>query len=486
MSVSNHFSVTMTRRAKIIATIGPASIGMDRLKQLVAAGMDVARLNFSHGDHEFHAETIRQIRQVSEETGKAITILQDLSGPKLRTGALINDQPIKLEEGKHITLTSKPLPVTAERIYVDYEALPSDVKAGDRILLDDGSIELRVLKTTESEVHAEIVNGGMLGSHKGINLPGVVLSAPALSKQDLDDLAFGIEQGVDAVALSFVRRAEDIHTLRGAIAACCSERQDLPVIAKLERPEAVARLDPIIEASDGVMVARGDLGVEVAPERVPSIQKEIIQRANEEHRIVITATQMLETMMEHPQPTRAEASDVANAVFDGSDALMLSGETAVGRFPIKAVETMERIILDAEKHMSKWGKDTYNYILETEDDAVATTHAARMLAHDRDVAAIAVFTRSGHTAKLMSSVRPRVPIWAFTPDPITYQRMALLWGVLPFLIPMAHSVEDMIEHVRQSSLTSGLARPGEQVVLVASLPIGAMGPPNFTLLHRLE
>ncbi len=476
----------MSRRAKIVATIGPASIGVDKLKALVAAGMDVARLNFSHGDHDFHAETIRQLRQVSDESGKAIAILQDLSGPKLRTGVLENNQSVLLEEGKKITLSTEAVPGTNERIYVDYDALPSDVKPGDRVLLDDGCIELRVLKTTEKEVQTEIVDGGLLGEHKGINLPGVILSAPALSKQDLDDLAFGIEQGVDAVALSFVRRAEDIHTLRGAIAACCSERHDLPVIAKLERPEAVEHLDPILEASDGVMVARGDLGVEVAPERVPSIQKEIIKRANEEHRIVITATQMLESMMENPHPTRAEASDVANAVFDGSDALMLSGETAVGKYPIQSIETMARIIIDAEAHMSQWGQDTYNNILETNDDAVATTHAARMLAHDRDVAAIAVFTRSGRTAKLMSSVRPRVPIWAFTPDPTTYQRLALLWGVQSFLMPTAHSVEEMIDHVRESSLGSGLLQRGDQVVLVASLPIGAMGIPNFTLLQRVE
>ena len=476
----------MTRRAKIIATIGPASSDLDSLKRMVAAGMDVARLNFSHGDHTIHAQTINLLREVSEQTGKAIAILQDLRGPKLRTGMIANGEVLHLQAGEKISLSTEPVQGTAERIYVNYEALPGDVKAGDRILIDDGCIELSVLKTTKTDVQAEIVTGGKLGNNKGINLPGVSLSTPALTKQDLEDLAFGIEQGVDAVALSFVRRAEDIHTLRGAIAACCSERQDMPVIAKLERPEAVERLDAILEACDGVMVARGDLGVEVAPERVPSIQKQIIHRANEEHRIVITATQMLESMMDNPHPTRAEASDVANAVFDGSDALMLSGETAIGKYPIKVVETMADIIIDAEEHGSEWGQDIYNSTLETEDDAVATTHAARMLAHDRDVAAIAVFTRSGRTAKLMSSVRPRVPIWAFTPDPTTFQRMALLWGVLPFLVPMAHSVEEMIDHVRDSSLASGLARRGEQVVLVASLPIGAMGHPNFTLLHRVE
>jgi len=295
-----------------------------------------------------------------------------------------------------------------------------------------------------------------------------------------------LEQGVDAVAMSYVRTADDLIDLRNAIVGYDPDFRSLPIIAKLERPGAVEQLDAILDVCDGVMVARGDLGVEVSPERVPSLQKHIIQRANIEMKTVITATQMLETMINHPHPTRAEASDVANAVFDGSDALMLSGETAIGKYPTKSVETMNRIILDAEKHAPEWGYRSKDEIVTTTDDAVATTHAARSLANDRNVAAIAVFTRSGRTARLMSKVRPRVPIIAFTPEQTTYHLMPLLWGVIPNLIPMAHSVEEMIERVREACLASGIVRPGQQVVMVASLPIGAMGPPNFTLLHTIN
>jgi pyruvate kinase len=335
-------------------------------------------------------------------------------------------------------------------------------------------------------METEVIVGGPLGSNKGINLPGVNLSSPALTPKDRIDLAFGLEQGVDAVAMSYVRMADDLIDLRNAIVAYDPDFRSLPIIAKLERPGAVERLDAILDVCDGVMVARGDLGVEVSPERVPSLQKHIIQRANIEMKTVITATQMLETMINHPHPTRAEASDVANAVFDGSDALMLSGETAIGKYPTKSVETMNRIILDAEKHSPKWGYRLKDEIVTTTDDAVATTHAARSLAHDRNVTAIAVFTRSGRTARLMSKARPRVPIIAFTPEQTTYHLMALLWGVIPNLIPMAHSVEEMIERVREACLASGIVRPSQQVVMVASLPIGAMGPPNFTLLHTIE
>lgn len=475
----------MKRKAKIVTTIGPASSDLECLLKLTEAGMNVARLNFSHGEHADHAKVIQHIRQVSQETGRAIAILQDLSGPKLRTGALTDDKPIMLVEGATLSLTTQPELEGSKNIYVNYSSLPAEVERGDRILLDDGRLELSVQDTTETEVITRVVEGGELGSHKGINLPGVKLSAPALTEKDLEDLAFGMAHGVDILALSFVRRAEDLHALREAVATCCPERQDIPIIAKLERPEAVDQLDSILEACEGVMVARGDLGVEVSPERVPSIQKHIIQAANAGMRMVITATQMLESMMENPRPTRAEASDVANAVFDGSDALMLSGETAVGKYPFEAVRTMERIILDAEEHMVEWGQESWDQTLATDDDALATTHAARMLAHDRTVSAIAVFTRSGRTARLMSKVRPNVHILAFTPELTTYHRMALLWGVTPFLVPMATSVEEMIERVREACLASGLVKQGQQVVLVASLPVGAMGPPNFTLLHTI-
>lgn len=476
----------MTRRAKIIATIGPTTNSLERIRELVAAGMDVARVNFSHGDHHEHAMVIQRLHQVAEETGHAIAILQDLQGPKLRTSNLADTEPLMLEVGERIVITTKPTSTTSGRISVDYPALPTDVKPGDQILIDDGRMELQVKSVGEIEVETEVIVGGLLGSRKGINLPGVHLSAPAITPKDLLDIPFGLEHKVDAMAMSYVRRAEDVLALRETIASLDPDSEKMPIIAKLERPEAVEALDAILDVCDGVMVARGDLGVEVSPECVPSLQKRIIQRANEEMKIVITATQMLETMIDNPRPTRAEASDVANAVFDGSDALMLSGETAIGKYPIHAVETMNRIILDAEKHTAEWGHQPAARTISTSDDALATAYAAYTLSNDRDVAAIAVFTRSGRTAHLMSKARPKVPILAFTPEKKTHRRMALLWGVVPNLVPMSNSVEEMIERVREACLATGIVRSGEQIVLVASLPIGAMGPPNFTLLHTIE
>ncbi|HEY47314.1 MAG: hypothetical protein AMJ88_07920 [Anaerolineae bacterium SM23_ 63] len=476
----------MKRRAKIIATIGPATKTRDQLRELVAAGMDVVRLNFSHGDHQDHANAICHIREVAEETGSAIAILQDLQGSKLRTGDLAQKDPVLLKAGQPLVLTTTPILGSEKRIHVNYPALPREVRPGDRILIDDGAMELVVTSISDSDVETEVIQGGPLGRHKGIHLPGVQLSAPPLTSKDLDDLSFGLEQGVDMVALSFVRKAEDLIELRKTLIAKDPKAQEIPIIAKLETPEAVDQIDAILEVCDGVMVARGDLGVTMSPERVPSLQKHIIRCANTKLKCVITATQMLETMIDNPSPTRAEASDVANAVFDGSDTLMLSGETAIGKYPIKAVETMSRIIIDAEEHAPEWGYHPMAEIATTEDDAVATTHAARSLAQDRSVAAIAVFTRSGKTARLMSKVRPQAPILAFTPEQITYQRMALFWGVIPYQVPMAHSVEEMIDRVRHACLASGIVRSGEQVVLVASLPVGAMGPPNFTLLHTIQ
>jgi pyruvate kinase len=469
------------RRAKIIATIGPASSSKEQILALVEAGMDVARLNFSHGEHADHAAVIEHLRSVSLETDHAITILQDLRGPKLRTGRIPGDGSIQLITGEKLTLTTEPTEGTTERVYVNYATLPDDVKPGDRILLDDGTMELEVLETGDHEVTTEIVLGGELRSHKGINLPGVALSARCFTEKDRYDLAFGLKHDVDAIAMSFVRRPEDLDTLSAAIKELASEGQNPPIIAKLERPEAIEHLEGILDACAGVMVARGDLGVELSAERVPSLQKHIIQRANAESRIVITATQMLDSMITHPRPTRAEASDVANAVFDGSDALMLSGETAIGAYPIQSISTMARIISDAEQHAVEWGQKRVD-LQYTDDDAVATTYAARGLAHDRSVAAIAVFTRSGRTAQLMSKARPAVPILALTPEPETYQRMALFWGVDPYLGPKANSVEEMLERVRAVCLRSTLVQQGDQVVVVASLPVGAMGPPNFTLL----
>jgi pyruvate kinase len=474
----------MRRRAKIIATIGPASSSEQHIQKLIEAGMDVARLNFSHGTHAEHEQSVHRVRKAAEEAGRAVTVLQDLQGPKIRTGVLPEGETVLLEAGKRLLLTSQPTPGSPEKLHVAYEHLVDDVCAGDTILLDDGRIELLAKDVTPEGVEVEIIAGGELGSRKGVNFPGVRLSMPALSPKDLQDLEFGLGLGVDAVAISFVRSPDDLTALRQAIQERIPASESVLVIAKLERPEALDHLDAILELSDGVMVARGDLGVEVTAAKVPSIQKQIVRQAVSSLRVAITATEMLESMIERPRPTRAEASDVANAVFDGSDALMLSAETAIGAYPVEAVRTMHQIILDAETHAADWGVHIADHA-PTTDDAIATTHAARELAQDRNVNAITVFTRSGRTARLMSLTRPAVPILAFTPEARTYQQMALLWGVVPLLVPMSNSVEGMIARVDEAGVKSGVLQAGDQVVLVAGFPIGAMGPPNFTMIHTV-
>ncbi len=475
----------MLRRAKILATLGPACASEDQIHRLADAGMDGARLNFSHGTHEDHAKVIERVRKISGELHRPIAVVQDLQGPKLRTGALPDHKPVELKQGATLTLTTEPAIGSAQKLYVNYEHLPKDVREGDQILLDDGRIELKVLAVEGHSVTTQVIVGGPIGEHKGLNLPGVALSAPSLTEKDRDDLMFGLEQGVDMVAMSFIRRPEDVQSLRRTIESRRQAAVRLPLISKLERREAIDNLNDILAASDGVMVARGDLGVEMAAEQVPSLQKRIISLANARQRLVITATQMLESMIREPRPTRAEASDVANAVFDGSDVLMLSGETASGAYPIRAVETMGRIIMDAEAHAIEWGFRPGDDEQKTEDDAVATTQAARALAEDRDARAIAVFTRSGRTALLMSKTRPRTPILGLTPEPRTFNLMALYWGVQPCLIPMANSVEDMVARMEDALHQNTEVKDGDRVVLVASLPVGALGPANLTYLHTV-
>lgn len=475
----------MKRRAKILATVGPACDSHEGLRALLHAGANGFRLNFSHGSREEHASVIKRAREVAEQEKRPLTILQDLQGPKLRTGEIPKGKPIELIIGSQLILTTEEIEGTSERIHVNYQPLPDDVSAGDRILLDDGKIELQVMDVQPPEVITEVIVGGPLGRRKGINLPGVKLSAPPLTSKDIEDLRFGHEHGVDMVAMSFVRSGQDLKQLQDEIDGLYDGRLPIPKIGKLERQEAIEHLQEILDASEGVMVARGDLGVEVAAERVPSLQKKIISDANAKNRLVVTATQMLDSMIRNPRPTRAEASDVANAVFDGTDVLMLSGETAIGAFPEKAVSTMDRIIRDAESHSFEWGfrpSDDFRPML---DDASATTRAASELADDRGAKAIGLFTRSGRTGLLMSKARPTAPILAFTPELKTYRRMALFWGVEPHLIPMAKSVEEMIEHMESALLESRLVREGDRVVLVASLPVGELGPANLIYLHTL-
>ncbi len=472
----------MSRRARIIATLGPATREQERLTALLEAGMDAARLNFSHGTHEDHAHYMQAVRRAAQRLGRPVTILQDLQGPKLRTGPTIDDIPIRLETGQSIQLTSEAGPSTPERISVPCPSMASDLHPGARVLLRDGEIQLQVVRIGGGQVIAEVTAGGDLGPGAGVHFPGLCLSSEALSEKDLADLAWGVKHGIDAVALSFVRRPEDVRAIRRVMAKQAPGPLQPWVIAKIERAEAVEELPGILAEADGVVVARGDLDLDVSSERVPSLQKRIIREANAAGKIVITATQMLESMIRSPRPTRAEVSDVANAVFDGSDALMLSGETAVGDYPVEAVEVMHRVIVDAESNAS------LQRPVETavQDDAEATARAARALVSDRDVAAIAVFTRSGRTAQLMAKTRPPVPILAFTPEECTFNRLNLCWGVEPHRVPLAVSVEAMLEDVERLLRSKGRVQPGQQIVLVASHPLGAMGPANFSLLHTLR
>jgi len=479
------------RRTKIICTIGPATSSEERLEQLMRAGMNVARLNFSHGTHEEHAALIERIRAISARLGCAIAILQDLQGPKIRTGLLEGRKPVPLVNNAEIVITTREIMGTAEIISTTYKQLPQDVKPGDRILLNDGLLELRVLDANETDVRCLIVHGGELGEHKGINLPGVAVSAPALTEKDRADLRFGVMHDVDYVALSFVRRPEDILEAKQYIRELQLERAGgnkkhvipIPLIAKLEKPEAIACLDDILEVADGVMIARGDLGVEMPPEKVPLIQKRIITRCNELGLPVITATQMLESMIVNPRPTRAEVNDVSNAVLDKTDLVMLSGETASGAYPIEAVQMMVRIILETEAG----GRTAHQPQHQRLSQERAVSHAARALSEEASVKAIVVFTQSGNTARLISQDRPRTPILAFTPSARVYRQLALWWGVWPYCIAdMKGLTDELMERAGKQLIESKQISEGDYVVIMGGLPLGTLARTNFVKLHRVK
>ena len=466
------------RRAKIVATIGPATDTEESLEALLAAGVDVVRLNFSHGTHGEHARRIGMVRDISDRLRRPIAIMLDLQGPKIRTGTLAGGEPVPLKRGQSFAITTQQVEGTAERVSTTYAGLPTDCRVGDTVLVDDGKIKLIVTDTTQTDVTFQVVDGGILKEHKGINLPGVAVSAPALSEKDEQDLAFGLEQGVDLVALSFVRAASDLHLAR----AFMSQRgKTLPLISKLEKPQAIEHLDEILAASDGVMVARGDLGVELAPEEVPPIQKTIIRKANRRGIPVITATQMLESMIEEATPTRAEASDVANSVWDGTDAVMLSGETAVGKHPIETVEMMHRIVVRAEA-------TTFRELPEERgrmSHAQAICRAATGLAEDLRVRAIAAFTRTGRTGQLLSIERPRVPMYVFTSDERVYRRLALWWGVTPILEQFSTDSDGMIREIEGALLARQALMPGDLAVVVGALPFRPGAYTNFVKLHSI-
>src|SRR5229473_2445946 len=470
------------RHSKIVCTIGPASNSPRMIDRLLSAGMDVARLNFSHGTHEEHAKNISMLRVASVEHEKPIAILADLQGPKIRTGPLAGGGPVLLRTGQKFVITTAKILGDSTRVNTVFTPLPREVHGGDRILLSDGLIELRVEKVSGRNVVCEVVNGGALGEHKGINLPGIKLRVPALTPKDRADLIFALKHGADYIAVSFVRRPEDVLLAKQLIRRA---GKNTPVIAKLEKPEAIENLDAILRAADGVMVARGDLGVEMNPERVPVVQKTIIARAREFRRPVITATQMLESMTENPRPTRAEASDVANAIFDGSDAVMLSAETASGRYPREAVAMMTRIILEAEAsiaHLPPPGRrrrEDHRYsVAETICESIA--HAAE----DLPMRAIAVFTESGNTARMLSKHRPKVRIYAFSRKPEVCNRMNTLWGVHPVHKDQWESAEEMLKTAEKELLPKGLLRPGDVLGLVAGTKLTS-GATNFMRLHTV-
>jgi len=464
------------RSAKIVCTLGPASNSSEMIVRLMRAGMDVARLNFSHGTHEDHARTIQRVREASARLSKPIGVLADLQGPKIRTGTLQDKQPVRLVAGQRFTISIRPIAGTSLGVSTTYKRMARDVSRGDRILLGDGLIELQVLSTTSTEVLTKVVNGGLLGEHKGINLPGVKLRIPAVTPKDHADLLFALEQGANFVAVSFVRSARDVLQARQAIER---QKHDLPIIAKLEKPEAIDNLDEILNVSDAVMVARGDLGVEMSPERVPVVQKQIIARACEARRAVITATQMLESMTQNPRPTRAEASDVANAVFDGSDALMLSAETASGAYPLESVQMMDRIIREAEAnnpHILRPSPAQFN-IAETASELIC--HASEEL----HMKVIAVFTESGFTARLVSKHRPLRPIIAFSTIQETRRRLSLNWGVVPRTIAKVKDIEELVRYAEKRLLEEKLVKHGDVVGIVAGTPLFVGGTTNFMKFH---
>ena len=473
-------------RAKVLCTIGPASWEPEVLRQLMAEGMDVARINFSHGDLDTHARTITRVRETAAQVGKPVAILGDLQGPKLRMGEMI-PEGVLLREGQEVRLTTESLIGRApDALPVQNQDLPRLLQPGEQVLIDDGLLELKVLSITDTEIRCRVLVGGVLKSNKGINLPHASLDLPSLTEKDRRDLAFALNHQVDWLALSFVRTADEVLALKQLIRSWGHSDDAVPVMAKIEKPEALDNLDPIIAASDAIMVARGDLGIEILTEQVPIMQKEIIEKCNRAGVPVVTATQMLDSMIRNPRPTRAEASDVANAVLDGTDAVMLSGETSVGSYPVHAVRTMVRIVQRVEGTHSRAFICPFQSAVEsTHTIADAVTHAARETAHDLGAAAIITPTVSGYTAQLMSHHRPACPVIAVTPNPVVQRRLMLYWGVTPLLAPRTGSTDGMIAQAVQAALNRGLVKAGDKVVITAGAAGSAPGTTNLIKVQQV-
>ncbi|UUZ80573.1 pyruvate kinase [Paenibacillus sp. P26] len=471
------------RKTKIVCTIGPVSESLDMFKKLIEAGMNVARLNFSHGDFEEHGNRIKNVRQACQELGKNVAILLDTKGPEIRTGKLKDDQKVELVQDKLITLTTEEILGDAERVSITYKDLYKDVKVGSTILIDDGLIGLTVEDIRGTDIVCRIRNGGLLGGKKGVNVPGVRINLPGITEKDANDIIFGIEQGVDFIAASFVRKASDVMEIREIL-----ERHNashIQIISKIENQEGVDNLDEILEVSDGLMVARGDLGVEIPAEDVPIVQKAMIKKCNLVGKPVITATMMLDSMQRNPRPTRAEASDVANAIFDGTDAVMLSGETAAGKYPVESVLTMARIAERAEAALE------HREIFIRQSNAQQTTvteaisQAVANSALDLDAKAILTATESGYTARMVSKYRPKAPIIAVTPSDQVFRRLSLVWGVVPVKGESCDSTDQLFEHAVDASLKRGLVSLGDVVIITAGVPVGRSGTTNLIKVHQI-
>jgi pyruvate kinase len=470
------------RTTKIVATLGPATDHPEKLRRLFEAGVNVVRLNASHGFEADHAKRIQAVRQLATETGLNVGILLDLQGPKIRLGDFQNGGCL-LEEGAAFTITTQPVEGTAEMASTGYPEFARDVKRGDTVLLADGTIQLEVVAADGVMARCKVVRGGWISDRKGINLPGVHVSAPSLSKKDVADAHFGVEQGVDFIALSFVRTGKDVLRLRHLLDGVDATQ---PIIAKIEKPEAWQNLDSIIEEADGIMVARGDLGVELALERVPMIQKAIIERCRHMGCFVITATQMLESMIENPVPTRAEVSDIANAIYDGTSALMLSGETSIGKYPIEAITMMGKIALETESAVKRQGFTKEVGLVSNPTISQIVADAAFHVARSADVSAIVVGTSSGATARLLARYRPPVPIFAFTASETVARRLSIVYGVEAIVAPACPSTDKMLQEMEKVLLATGRVKPGDNVVFVAGQPVNQPGTTNLLNLHRVS
>ncbi|TAL17147.1 MAG: pyruvate kinase [Frankiales bacterium] len=468
----------MKRRAKIVCTLGPATHSFEGIRGLVYAGMDVARLNFSHGSHEQHAQAYTWVRQASDESGRGVGVLVDLQGPKIRLGTFA-EGPVVWATGETVTITTEDVPGDHDRVSTTYTGLADDVAVGDRLLVDDGRVGLRVVGVDGPDVRLVVTEGGPVSNSKGLSLPGIGVSVPALSEKDEEDLRFALGLRADMVALSFVRTAADIKRVHEIMDEVGGHR--LPVLAKIEKPQAVDNLEQIVDAFDGLMVARGDLGVEMPLERVPLVQKRAVQAAREKSKPVIVATQMLDSMVGASRPTRAEASDVANAVLDGADAVMLSGETSVGRYPVESVATMARIIVAAEEDLTRVPR----VLAEPTTISGAIARAAASVGATVGASALVAFTQSGATARLLAEHRSPIPLLAFTPVPEVRSQLTLTWGVETFLVPAVDHTDDMVRQVDSAMLELGRMQPGEYVTIVAGSPPATSGSTNAMRVHRL-